>query len=73
MRLFVIVDSVVRLLKTYLEKCQNHGALTLKSLDHIEDRIVEHFDFDSFIAMGFGRFLEFLLKEAKQVHVLSYY
>uniref|UniRef100_A0A8W8JQP2 Protein NO VEIN C-terminal domain-containing protein n=1 Tax=Magallana gigas TaxID=29159 RepID=A0A8W8JQP2_MAGGI len=59
-------DSVVKLLKIYLDKCQNHGALTLKSLDHIEERITEHFDFESFMAMGFGRFIEFLLKEAKQ-------
>lgn len=58
---------MVKLLKTYLDRCQNHGALTLKSLDHIEERITEHFDFESFMAMGFGRFIEFLLKEAKQV------
>ncbi|XP_056016364.1 uncharacterized protein LOC125663893 [Ostrea edulis] len=59
-------ESVVRLLKTYLDKCQSQGVLTLKTLDHIEERMVDHFEFDSFLAMGYGRFLEFLQKEAKQ-------
>ncbi|XP_062567288.1 uncharacterized protein LOC134229558 [Saccostrea cucullata] len=59
-------DSIIKLLKTFLEKCQNHGALTLKHLDNIEERITDHFEFESFMAMGYGRFLEFLIQETKK-------
>ncbi|XP_061196696.1 uncharacterized protein LOC133204972 [Saccostrea echinata] len=59
-------ESIIKLLKTFLDKCQNHGALTLKHLDHIEERITDHFEFESFLAMGYGRFLEFLIQETKQ-------
>ncbi|KAK3086464.1 hypothetical protein FSP39_018803 [Pinctada imbricata] len=53
-------------LKKYLDKCISAGKLTLKMFDQIEEKICEDFDFPNFIAMGFGRFLEFMLKEAKQ-------
>ena len=43
------------------------GALSLNHLDRIEEKLLENFDFDAFHAMGYGRFLQYILHEAKQV------
>ena len=51
----------------YIERCLNMGALSLNHLDHIKEELLEDFSFDAFHAMGFGRFLQFILHEAKQV------
>ena len=45
----------------------NAGALSLNHLGRIEEKLLEDFGFDVFHAMGYGRFLEFILHEAKQV------
>ena len=53
--------------KKYVERCLNMGALSLNHLDRIEEKLLEDSGFDVFHAMGYGRFLEFILREAKQV------
>ena len=47
------------------------GALSLNHLDRIEEKLLEDFGFDAFHAMGYGRFLQFILHEAKQVICLT--
>ena len=54
-------------LKKYLDICIGKGTLTLKVLTQIEEKLASDFDFPEFSALGFGSFIEFLLKEAKQV------
>lgn len=54
-------------LKKYLERCIAHGSLNLTHIDKIEERLLEDYGFPTFAAMGFGRFLQFLIHEAKQV------
>ena len=57
--------------KKYVERCLNVGALSLSHLDRIEEKLLEDFGFDVFHAMGYGRFLEFILREAKQVGLIK--
>ena len=54
--------------KKYVERCLNRGTLSLNHLNLIEEKLLEDFGFDVFHAMGYGRFLEFILHEAKQVN-----
>ncbi|XP_060075304.1 uncharacterized protein LOC132554994 [Ylistrum balloti] len=58
-------EVVIEYLKKYLERCIGHGSLKLSHMDMIEEKLAEDFNFPSFVAMGFGRFLEFVTKEAK--------
>ncbi|KAL3859496.1 hypothetical protein ACJMK2_009715 [Sinanodonta woodiana] len=60
-------DELGKKLKEYLEKCVARGTLTLTLLDRIEEKLLEDFDFTSFSDMKQGRFLYFLLSEAKQI------
>ncbi|XP_045191511.2 uncharacterized protein LOC123548375 [Mercenaria mercenaria] len=60
-------DVLLGKLKTYIERCLNAGALSLIHLDRIEEKLLEDFDFPAFSKMGYGRFLEFLLAETKQM------
>ena len=60
---------LVTSLKKYLEKCLQHGSLTLSLLDQIEEKIIEESKFPSFADIGYGRFLEFTIKEAKGVSI----
>ncbi|XP_069113795.1 uncharacterized protein [Argopecten irradians] len=56
---------VIENLKKYLERCLGHGSLKLSHMDMIEEKLADDFKFPSFVAMGYGRFLEFVLREAK--------
>ncbi|KAH3734109.1 hypothetical protein DPMN_040549, partial [Dreissena polymorpha] len=60
-------DALTEALKKYIERCLNAGALSLVHLDRIEEKLLEDFAVASFPQMGYGRFLEFLLAEAKQM------
>ena len=50
-------------MKRYIERCLAQGALSLSHLDRIEEKLLEDFGFPTFVAMGFGRFLHFLLHD----------
>ncbi|XP_076448916.1 LOW QUALITY PROTEIN: uncharacterized protein LOC143285481 [Babylonia areolata] len=50
-------------MKRYVERCLAQGMLTMSHLDRIEEKLLEEFDFPTFNAMGFGRFLHFLLHD----------
>ncbi|XP_021342125.1 uncharacterized protein LOC110442712 isoform X2 [Mizuhopecten yessoensis] len=58
-------EVVIESLKKYLERCLGHGSLKLSHMDMIEEKLADDFKFPSFVAMGLGRFLEFVTKEAK--------
>ncbi|KAL4234329.1 hypothetical protein ACF0H5_005980 [Mactra antiquata] len=62
-----IKDGLVDSLKKYIERCLNAGSLSLTHLSRIEEKLLEDYDFTSFHLMGYGRFLEFLISEAKQL------
>ena len=66
---YFYTDSLLESFKKYVERCLNVGALSLSHLDRIEEKLLEDFGFDVFHAMGYGRFLEFILREAKQVSI----
>jgi hypothetical protein len=68
-----VIDELAEKLRTYIERCLNAGALTLIHLDRIEEKLLEDFSFPDFTKMGYGRFLEFLLSEAKQVECYIFY
>ena len=51
-----------------VERHLNMGALSLNHLDHIERKLLEEFGFNDFHDMGHGRFLEFIVHEAKPVN-----
>lgn len=68
MMIFHILDALIGSLKTYLDRCLNAGALSLTHLARIEEKLLEEFEFPAFCSMGYGRFLEFLLAEMKQVY-----
>jgi hypothetical protein len=54
-----------------LEKCLQHGTLTLSLLDKIEEKITEESKFPSFADIGYGRFLQFTIQEAN-ISVISW-
>ncbi|KAL8608369.1 hypothetical protein ACOMHN_002602 [Nucella lapillus] len=55
--------SLMEKMKRYIERCLAQGVLTMSHLDRIEERLLEDFDFPTFTAMGFGRFLHFVLHD----------
>lgn len=63
----LFLDALIESLKTYLERCLNVGAISLAHLDRIEEKMLEDFGYADFSMIGYGRFLEFLLREAKHV------
>jgi hypothetical protein len=65
--LFFNADALIESARTYIERCLNAGAITLTHLDRIEEKMLEDFGYSSFNMMGYGRFIEFLLLEIKQV------
>ncbi|XP_053402751.1 uncharacterized protein LOC123550539 [Mercenaria mercenaria] len=60
-------DALIESLKTYIERCLNAGAISLAHLDRIEEKMLEDFGYSAFSMMGYGRFIEFLLMEMKQM------
>ena len=69
--LHLFTGLVVGKLKEYLDKLISNAALSLLHLDKIEEKLAEHFEFPTFSAMKFGRFIHFLLAEAKPVSSLT--
>ena len=67
-----LTDELTKRLRMYIERCLNAGSLTLIHLERIEERLLEDFKFSAFTKMGYGRFLEFLLSESKQVKCFSF-
>ena len=59
----MISASLMEKVKRYVERCLAQGALSLSHLDRIEEKLLEDFGFPTFVAMGFGRFLHFLLHD----------
>ncbi|CAG2243868.1 unnamed protein product [Mytilus edulis] len=59
--------DVINLLKNYLKRCLQRGALNLSLLDQIEEKIAEECKFPSFVEIGYGRFLHFTLQETKEL------
>ncbi|XP_076112450.1 uncharacterized protein LOC143080482 isoform X2 [Mytilus galloprovincialis] len=59
--------DVINLLKNYLKRCLQRGALNLLLLDQIEQKIAEECKFPSFVEIGYGRFLHFILQETKEL------
>ena len=59
----MISASLMEKMKRYIERCLAQGALSLSHLDRIEEKLLEDFGFPTFVAMGFGRFLHFLLHD----------
>nr|KAG5712632.1 hypothetical protein BaRGS_029687 [Batillaria attramentaria] len=55
--------ALMEKLKRYVERCLAQGTLTLSHLDRIEEKLLEDFGFPTFVTMGFGRFLHFLLHD----------
>ncbi|KAK7114721.1 uncharacterized protein [Littorina saxatilis] len=55
--------SLMDKVKRYVERCLAQGTLTLSHLDRIEEKLLEDCGFPTFVAMGFGRFLHFLLHD----------
>lgn len=55
--------SLIEKMKRYLERCLAQGSLTLSHLERVEEKLLEEFGFPTFVAMGFGRFLNFLLHD----------
>ena len=70
----MISASLMEKVKRYVERCLAQGALSLSHLDRIEEKLLEDFGFPTFVAMGFGRFLHFLLHDPapKAVSALAY-
>ncbi|KAL3860253.1 hypothetical protein ACJMK2_010402, partial [Sinanodonta woodiana] len=60
-------EQMVENLRKYLDRCFSHGTLSLSLLDRIEEKLTEDFDFPAFTDLKQGRFLQFLLAEAKQI------
>ena len=60
---------LVTSLKKNLEQRLQHGSLTLSLLDQIEEKITEESKFPSFADIGYGRFLQFTIQEAKGVSI----
>lgn len=61
--------TIVTSLKKYLEIFLEHRTLTLSLLDKIEEKITEESKFPSFADIGYGRFLQFTIQEAKGVSI----
>ena len=57
--------NLVEKMLGYLNKCLESGQLQLSYLQTIEARLLEDFQFETFSEMGYGRFLELMLKEPK--------
>ncbi|KAK3603430.1 hypothetical protein CHS0354_009413 [Potamilus streckersoni] len=60
-------EQILENLRKYLDRCFSHGTLNLSLLDRIEEKLAEDFDFPAFTDLKHGRFLQFLLAEAKQI------
>lgn len=58
-----MADALMTKMKMYVERCLAMGMLTLSHLDRIEEKLLEDFGFPTFVSMGFGRFLHFLLND----------
>lgn len=69
----MISGAIIADVEKYLKRCLQHGTLNLNLLDKIEDKIAEDHNSSSFAELGYGRFLQFILQEAKEVKVISYF
>lgn len=63
--------ALMERLKRYVERCLSQGTLSLSHLDRIEEKLLEDFNFPTFVSMGFGRFLFFLLHDQEPKTLLE--
>ncbi|XP_025076268.1 uncharacterized protein LOC112553340 isoform X4 [Pomacea canaliculata] len=56
-------EALMGKLRIYVERCLAQGPLSLSHLDRIEEKLLEDFGFPTFVAMGFGRFLNFFVQD----------
>ncbi|GFS15974.1 tudor domain-containing protein [Elysia marginata] len=63
--------KLVEKMLSYLNKCLDSGQMQLSYLQTIEAYLLKDFQFETFSEMGYGRFLELLLKEPKLTSLLE--
>ncbi|XP_050398302.1 uncharacterized protein LOC126816138 isoform X1 [Patella vulgata] len=64
-------SKVLEYLKEFLERCLQHGALTLANLCRIEEKMTSEMGASEFSDVGFGRFLSFITTDADAKNLLS--